>query len=48
LSLGSVRKRRDEDFTRIFESKALEKLGGSIAFVVKKDRLVWDGEDDAK
>ena len=36
------------DFTKVFESKALEKLGGSIAFVVKKDQFVWDGGDDVQ
>ncbi len=37
---------QDSDFTRVFESKALERLGGSIAFVVKKDQFVWEGDDD--
>jgi hypothetical protein len=40
--------KQDNDFTKVFESKALEKLGGSIAFVVKKDQLVWDGDDDVQ
>lgn len=39
---------QDNDFTKVFESKALEKLGGSIAFVVKKDQFVWEGEDDVQ
>ncbi len=34
------------DLSKVFESKALEKLGGSIAFVVKKDEFIWDGNDD--
>lgn len=38
----------NNDFTKMFESKALEKLGGSIAFVVKADQFVWDGDDDVK
>lgn len=38
--------RIDDDVTSIFESKAIEKLGGSIAFV-SKSKLVWS-EDDAK
>jgi len=38
----------NNDFTKVFESKALEKLGGSIAFVVKADQFVWDGDDDVK
>ena len=36
------------DFTKIFESKALEKLGGSIAFVIKTEKFVWEGGDDAQ
>jgi len=39
---------QDNDFTKVFESKALEKLGGSIAFVVRKDQFVWEGEDDVQ
>ena len=39
---------QDNDFTKVFESKALEKLGGSIAFVVKKDQFVWEGEDNVQ
>ncbi len=38
----------NDDFSKVFESKALEKLGGSIAFVVKKDQFVWDGGDDVQ
>lgn len=38
--------KQDNDFTKVFESKALEKLGGSIAFVVKKDQFIWEGDDD--
>lgn len=40
--------KQDNDFTKVFESKALEKLGGSIAFVVKKDQFVWEGDDDVQ
>ena len=29
--------------TEEFEKRALERLGGSIAFVQKKDTFVWDG-----
>ena len=36
----------DEDFSKIFESKALEKLGGSIAFVMKSDKFIWDEENN--
>lgn len=34
-----------ENFTAIFESKALDKLGGSIAFILKSNKFVWDEED---
>lgn len=34
-------------FTEIFESSAAEKLGGSIAFVIKSNNFLWDEEDDA-
>lgn len=40
--------KQEKDFTKVFESKALEKLGGSIAFVVKKDQFIWDGGDDVQ
>lgn len=29
-----------------FEEKALEKLGGSIAFVIKSNSFIWDGENE--
>lgn len=47
-SEGENQTKEDNDFTKVFESKALEKLGGSIAFVVKKDQFVWDGGDDVQ
>jgi hypothetical protein len=31
----------------IFESSAAEKLGGSIAFVMKSNKFLWDEEDNA-
>jgi len=34
-------------FTEIFESSAAEKLGGSIAFVIKSNKFLWDEEDNA-
>lgn len=34
-------------FTQIFESSAAEKLGGSIAFVIKSNKFLWDEEDNA-
>lgn len=30
--------------TQEFERKALERLGGSIAFVLKKNTFVWKGD----
>ncbi len=30
--------------TQEFERRALERLGGSIAFVVKKNTFVWTGD----
>lgn len=29
-----------------FEDKAMERLGGSIAFVMKGNKFIWDDEDD--
>jgi len=34
-------KKRPENIKNIFESKATERLGGSIAFVMKSDKFVW-------
>lgn len=37
----------DEDAaTKEFETFARERLGGSIAFVMKKNKFLWDGEKD--
>ena len=36
---------KDENISKIFETNALEKLGGSIAFVMKSNKFVWDEED---
>ena len=33
--------------TELFERKALEKLGGSIAFVMKSDKFVWGADEEA-
>ncbi len=38
----------EEDFSRIFEAKSLEKLGGSIAFVMKSDKFLWEEEENVK
>lgn len=39
---------KDEDFSKVFETKALERLGGSIAFVMKSDKFIWESEEDAE
>jgi|TARA_B100001964_G_C14253874_1_gene611300 hypothetical protein len=36
---------KDENISKMFEANALEKLGGSIAFVMKSNKFVWDEED---
>lgn len=35
-------------FTEIFESSAADKLGGSIAFVIKSNKFLWAEEEDAQ
>jgi hypothetical protein len=37
-----------ESITEQFEKRALEKLGGSTAFVQKKNTFVWEGEQGEK
>ena len=39
-------KEQDKDFSTIFENSAMEKLGGSIAFVMKSNKFVWDEDED--
>jgi len=39
--------RNNKSYSRIFESKALEKLGGSIAFVMKSNKFIWTGNEEA-
>lgn len=34
--------------TSIFEDKATERLGGSIAFVMKSNKFIWDADEKAK
>lgn len=36
--------RAEETVTQQFERRALERLGGSIAFVMKKNTFVWRGD----
>jgi len=40
-------KKAEKDLSGEFESKAIEKLGGSIAFV-SKSKLLWSGENEEK
>ncbi len=35
---------KKETSTQEFERRAMNRLGGSIAFVIKKDVFLWDGE----
>ncbi|OHB39102.1 MAG: hypothetical protein A2Y09_09130 [Planctomycetes bacterium GWA2_39_15] len=39
---------KEQEVSQIFESKALEKLGGSIAFVMKSSKFLWDEDEDSK
>lgn len=34
------------DSSALFEKKAMEMLGGSIAFVMKDNQLLWDDDED--
>jgi hypothetical protein len=36
----------DKNFSEVFEDEALKKLGGSIAFVMKSKKFMWDDDDD--
>ncbi|MBP7506975.1 MAG: hypothetical protein KA807_04075 [Prolixibacteraceae bacterium] len=36
---------KEADFSKIFETKAFEKLGGSIAFVMKSNKFLWEEEN---
>lgn len=39
--------KKEKSFIEEFEEKALEKLGGSIAFVSKANQFVWEDEDES-
>ena len=39
-------KEKKQDLSELFESRAFEQLGGSIAFVMKSNKFVWDDEGD--
>lgn len=43
---GKQGESQPEDSEQQFYRRALEKLGGSIAFVLKSKKLVWNGKDD--
>lgn len=43
----AAEKPKEELTLEMFEQKALERLGGSIAFVLKK-KPVWTGEENGK
>ena len=43
---GKESSKEEDAFSKMFESKAMEKLGGSIAFVMKGDKFIWDGDDE--
>lgn len=40
----SVQQKRSKDLTDQLEESALAKLGGSLCFVMKKNRFVWPGD----
>ncbi len=44
--VAAENKEKSEDLSKLFESRAFEKLGGSIAFVMKSDNFVWDEDED--
>ena len=48
-TLNSSEKKTDSDsLTSQLEESALAKLGGSICFVMKGTKFVWDGDEDAE
>lgn len=40
--------KKEKNIEALFETKALEKLGGSIAFVMKSNKFIWDDEENAE
>ena len=38
---------QEKDASSEFEEKAMDRLGGSIAFVMKGKRLVWDEDEES-
>lgn len=41
-------KSNPKDMANIFESKATERLGGSIAFVMKSNKFIWGVDEKTK
>ena len=41
-------KEKEQDFSKLFENRAMEQLGGSIAFVMKSNKFVWDEDEGTK
>jgi len=37
-----------KNMANIFENKATERLGGSIAFVMKSNKFIWGADEKAK
>lgn len=46
---GTLKKKNKsaQEIKNIFESKATQKLGGSIAFVMKSDKFLWGIDEKA-
>ncbi len=42
-----LEEQKGQDAVDRFERRALERLGGSIAFVMKRNTFVWNGPPDA-
>ena len=38
--------KENKTFSQEFEEKSMEKLGGSIAFVMKGNKFVWDDSEE--
>ena len=39
--------KKNTSFSNMFENRAMEKLGGSIAFVMKEDSFLWSEANEA-
>ena len=44
-SINEEPKVEKKSHTQEFEEKSMEKLGGSIAFVMKKNKFIWDDSE---